>query len=85
MRGDGLTIAIPLAAALSLARAELCGVGKAPPRPYHGDSLVPFLVGGGAAEAAAAAWAQRCMVTDTQRVPRPDVKLAQGDAVIRRC
>jgi hypothetical protein len=50
---------------------ELCGVGKAPPRPYHGDSLVPFLVGGGAAEAAAAAWAQRCMVTDTQRVPRP--------------
>ena len=56
MRGDGLTIAIPfMAAALSLARGELCGVGKAPPRPYHGDSLVPFLVGGGAAEAAAAA------------------------------
>ena len=50
---------------------ELCGVSAQPPRPFHGRSLVPFLNGGDEAEAAAAEFAGRCMVTDTQRVPRP--------------
>jgi hypothetical protein len=47
------------------------GVSEAPPRPVHGRSLVPFLQGGAPEAEAEADFAMRCMVTDTQRVPRP--------------
>ena len=47
------------------------GVSEAPPRPFHGRSLVPFLQGGAPEAEAEPDFAMRCMVTDTQRVPRP--------------
>lgn len=50
---------------------ELCGVAEQPPRPFHGQSLVPFLKDEQEASAATLDFADRCMVTDTQRVPRP--------------
>jgi arylsulfatase A-like enzyme len=57
---------------------ELCGVDVAPPRPFHGASLVPLMLppgdrggGGGRETGAEPKWAARAMVTDTQRVPRP--------------
>jgi len=45
---------------------ELCGV-EAPQRSFHGQSLAALARG----EPAGSAWAERALVTDTQRVPRP--------------
>ena len=45
---------------------ELCGV-EAPKRSFHGQSLAALARG----EPAGPAWAERALVTDTQRVPRP--------------
>jgi RIO-like serine/threonine protein kinase len=50
---------------------ELCGVEAQPPRPFHGQSLVPLITGTASAQEREAQWEKRVMVTDTQRVPRP--------------
>ena len=46
---------------------DLCGVATPAGRSFHGRSLAPLLRG----EAAGPEWAERILVTDTQRVPRP--------------
>lgn len=46
---------------------DLCGIETPPGRSFHGRSLVPLMRGA----AADAAWTERVIVTDTQRVPEP--------------
>ena len=46
---------------------DLCGVAVPQGRSFHGTSLAPLARG----EEPSAAWTERILVTDTQRVPRP--------------
>ena len=46
---------------------DLCGVAAPPGRTFHGRGLAPLIRG----TAPDASWAERVIVTDTQRVPEP--------------